>query len=143
MWHSVQAQFGFPEIRQLDIRQPEAIRLIRRNPGAWMHWIRARQILGNNESFEPYTQNLYVRRVLSGEFVQVRKVRRRSWRQNASIWEGREAGKLEMLKRKIGGRNPSSAKCFREKSHIVFIGFLYFTNQTMPQVKSLHHWVSI
>merc|ERR1719440_2300390 len=24
------------------------------------------QILGNNESFEPYTQNLYVRRVLSG-----------------------------------------------------------------------------
>lgn len=31
------------------------------------------QILGNNESFEPYTQNLYVRRVLSGEFVQARK----------------------------------------------------------------------
>ena len=27
------------------------------------------QILGNNESFEPYTQNLYVRRVLSGEFA--------------------------------------------------------------------------
>merc|ERR1712187_614513 len=32
---------------------------------------RTAQILGNNESFEPYTQNLYVRRVLSGEFVQV------------------------------------------------------------------------
>merc|ERR1711935_465548 len=31
------------------------------------------QILGNNESFEPYTQNLYVRRTLSGEFVQVNK----------------------------------------------------------------------
>merc|ERR1712139_499483 len=31
------------------------------------------QILGNNVSFEPYTQNLYVRRVLSGEFVQVNK----------------------------------------------------------------------
>jgi len=29
--------------------------------------------LGNNESFEPYTQNLYVRRVLSGEFVQVNR----------------------------------------------------------------------
>merc|ERR1712093_805871 len=28
---------------------------------------------GNNESFEPYTQNLYVRRVLSGEFVQVNR----------------------------------------------------------------------
>merc|ERR1712070_761148 len=31
------------------------------------------QILGNNESFEPYTQNIYVRRVLSGEFVQVNR----------------------------------------------------------------------
>lgn len=31
------------------------------------------QILGNNESFEPYTQNLYVRRVLAGEFVQVNR----------------------------------------------------------------------
>merc|ERR1719473_1549206 len=31
------------------------------------------QILGNNESFEPYTQNLYVRRTLSGEFVQVNR----------------------------------------------------------------------
>merc|ERR1712166_1494760 len=31
------------------------------------------QILGNNESFEPYTQNLFVRRVLSGEFVMVNR----------------------------------------------------------------------
>lgn len=31
------------------------------------------QILGNNEAFEPYTQNLYVRRVLSGEFVQINR----------------------------------------------------------------------
>lgn len=27
------------------------------------------QILGNNESFEPYTTNIYTRRVLAGEFV--------------------------------------------------------------------------
>lgn len=27
------------------------------------------QILGNNEAFEPYTSNIYVRRVLSGEFI--------------------------------------------------------------------------
>ena len=26
------------------------------------------QILGNNESFEPYTNNIFTRRVLSGEF---------------------------------------------------------------------------
>merc|ERR1712039_190679 len=43
------------------------------------------QILGNNESFEPYTQNLYVRRTLSGEFVQVNRhllndlVQRKLW----------------------------------------------------------------
>merc|ERR1719172_301067 len=43
------------------------------------------QILGNNESFEPYTQNLYVRRVLAGEFVQVNRhlvtdlVQRKLW----------------------------------------------------------------
>ena len=27
------------------------------------------QILGNNESFEPYTSNVYTRRVLAGEFI--------------------------------------------------------------------------
>ncbi|WP_181306749.1 ribonucleoside-diphosphate reductase subunit alpha [Rufibacter sp. XAAS-G3-1] len=31
------------------------------------------QILGNNEGFEPYTSNIYVRRVLSGEFMVVNK----------------------------------------------------------------------
>ncbi|BFG40851.1 hypothetical protein CerSpe_271250 [Prunus speciosa] len=31
------------------------------------------QILGNNECFEPYTSNMYSRRVLSGEFVVVNK----------------------------------------------------------------------
>ena len=31
------------------------------------------QILGNCESFEPYTQNIYTRRVLSGEFVSVNR----------------------------------------------------------------------
>merc|ERR1712241_99651 len=43
------------------------------------------QILGNNESFEPHTQNLYVRRVLSGVFVSVNRhllhdlVKRKLW----------------------------------------------------------------
>merc|ERR1712194_173219 len=49
------------------------------------------QILGNNESFEPYTQNLYVRRVLSGEFVQVNRhllrdlVERGLWNEDVRI----------------------------------------------------------
>merc|ERR1712070_669543 len=49
------------------------------------------QILGNNESFEPYTQNLYVRRVLSGEFVQVNKhlvrdlIERKLWSDNIQM----------------------------------------------------------
>src|ERR1700744_5527057 len=31
------------------------------------------QVFGNNECFEPYTSNIYTRRVLSGEFVIVNK----------------------------------------------------------------------
>jgi ribonucleoside-diphosphate reductase alpha subunit len=31
------------------------------------------QILGNNEAFEPYTSNLYLRRTLAGEFVMINK----------------------------------------------------------------------
>ena len=31
------------------------------------------QILGNNECFEPYTSNIYTRRVLSGQFMVVNK----------------------------------------------------------------------
>lgn len=31
------------------------------------------QILGNNECFEPYTSNIYTRRVLSGEFTMVNR----------------------------------------------------------------------
>ena len=31
------------------------------------------QILGNNEAFEPYTTNLYLRRTLAGEFVMINK----------------------------------------------------------------------
>ena len=31
------------------------------------------QILGNNECFEPFTSNIYTRRVLSGEFVCINK----------------------------------------------------------------------
>ena len=31
------------------------------------------QILGNNECFEPFTSNIYVRRTLAGEFVIINK----------------------------------------------------------------------
>ena len=31
------------------------------------------QILGNNECFEPFTSNIYVRRTLAGEFIMVNK----------------------------------------------------------------------
>jgi ribonucleoside-diphosphate reductase alpha chain len=46
------------------------------------------QILGNNECFEPYTSNIYTRRVLSGEFIVVNKhlledlVERGLWNEN-------------------------------------------------------------
>jgi ribonucleotide reductase alpha subunit len=31
------------------------------------------QVLGNNESFEPFTANCYTRRVLAGEFICINK----------------------------------------------------------------------
>lgn len=37
------------------------------------------QILGNNESFEPYTSNIYSRRVLSGEFQVSRGLGGEGW----------------------------------------------------------------
>jgi ribonucleoside-diphosphate reductase alpha chain len=45
------------------------------------------QILGNNECFEPYTSNIYTRRVLSGEFVIVNKHLLRDL-VNLGLWNG-------------------------------------------------------
>lgn len=57
------------------------------------------QILGNNECFEPYTSNLYTRRVLSGEFIVVNKHLLRDLIQ-LGIWN-------EELKNKIVAANGS------------------------------------
>ncbi|MDE0243274.1 MAG: ribonucleoside-diphosphate reductase subunit alpha [Candidatus Kaiserbacteria bacterium] len=43
------------------------------------------QIFGNNESIEPFTSNLYVRRVLSGEFIVINKHLLRDL-QEAGVW---------------------------------------------------------
>merc|ERR1711957_854963 len=61
------------------------------------------QILGNNESFEPYTQNLYVRRVLSGEFVQVNRhllrdlIRRGLWTDDVRMQLVAHNGSVQQL----------------------------------------------
>ena len=44
------------------------------------------QILGNNECFEPYTSNIYTRRVLSGEFIIVNKYLLRDL-VNLGLWD--------------------------------------------------------
>ncbi|WP_179414931.1 ribonucleoside-diphosphate reductase subunit alpha [Mucilaginibacter sp. E4BP6] len=44
------------------------------------------QILGNNECFEPYTSNIYTRRVLSGEFIVVNKYLLRDL-VNRGLWD--------------------------------------------------------
>jgi ribonucleoside-diphosphate reductase alpha chain len=51
------------------------------------------QILGNNECFEPYTSNIYTRRVLSGEFVVVNKHLMKDLIQ-AGLWNERMKNKL-------------------------------------------------
>jgi ribonucleoside-diphosphate reductase alpha chain len=51
------------------------------------------QILGNNECFEPYTSNIYTRRVLSGEFIVVNKHLLRDLT-NLGLWNDELKNKL-------------------------------------------------
>jgi ribonucleoside-diphosphate reductase alpha chain len=61
------------------------------------------QILGNNEAFEPYTSNIYTRRVLSGEFIVVNKhllndlVARGLWNETLKQEIMRENGSVQNL----------------------------------------------
>jgi ribonucleoside-diphosphate reductase alpha chain len=61
------------------------------------------QILGNNEAFEPYTSNIYTRRVLSGEFIIVNKhllqdlVKLGLWDENLKQELMRENGSVQNL----------------------------------------------
>ncbi len=51
------------------------------------------QILGNNECFEPYTSNIYTRRVLSGEFIVVNKYLLRDL-VNRGLWDNSMKDKI-------------------------------------------------
>lgn len=61
------------------------------------------QILGNNEAFEPYTSNIYTRRVLSGEFIVVNKhlledlVKRGLWNENLKQEIMRHNGSIQNI----------------------------------------------
>jgi ribonucleoside-diphosphate reductase alpha chain len=61
------------------------------------------QILGNNECFEPYTSNIYTRRVLSGEFIVVNKflledlVRLGLWNEDLKQQLMRENGSVQNI----------------------------------------------
>ena len=61
------------------------------------------QILGNNECFEPYTSNIYTRRVLSGEFIVVNKhlledlVRLGLWNENVKQQLMRANGSVQNI----------------------------------------------
>jgi ribonucleoside-diphosphate reductase alpha chain len=61
------------------------------------------QILGNNEAFEPYTSNIYTRRVLSGEFIVVNKhlledlVKRGLWTEDLKQQLMRNNGSVQNL----------------------------------------------
>lgn len=63
------------------------------------------QILGNNEAFEPYTSNIYTRRVLSGEFIVVNKhlledlVKRGLWNEDLKQEIMRHNGSVQHIDR--------------------------------------------
>ena len=52
------------------------------------------QILGNNECFEPFTSNLYVRRVLSGEFIVANKYMMRDLI-DQGLWDERMMNRIK------------------------------------------------
>jgi ribonucleoside-diphosphate reductase alpha chain len=62
------------------------------------------QILGNNECFEPYTSNIYLRRTLSGEFVVVNKhllkdlIRLGVWNESVKNQLIRDNGSVQNIK---------------------------------------------
>lgn len=80
------------------------------------------QILGNNECFEPYTSNIYTRRVLSGEFIVVNKHLLRDL-QKLRIWDSR-------MKNDIIVANGSIQNISRIPDHIKL---LYRTVWEIPQ----------
>jgi len=52
------------------------------------------QILGNNECFEPYTSNMYLRRVLSGEFIVANKYLMKELI-NLNLWDDRMMNRIK------------------------------------------------
>ena len=70
LWgHTPSAQWNWDELRAV-LAQHGARNSLLLAP---MPTASTSQILGNNECFEPYTSNIYTRRVLSGEFIVVNK----------------------------------------------------------------------
>ena len=72
------------------------------------------QILGNTESFEPRTSNLYVRRVLSGEFVIINKYLQMTC-QKLGMWNPALINKIIEHKGSVQGTDlPDEVKeCFK------------------------------
>ena len=62
------------------------------------------QILGNNECFEPFTSNIYVRRTIAGEFIRVNKylmkelINRNSWNEEVKNSIIANNGSIQHLK---------------------------------------------
>lgn len=69
LWENVETELEWEPLRELVKKHGARNSLL----VAPMPTASTAQILGNNECFEPYTSNIYTRRVLSGEFAIVNK----------------------------------------------------------------------
>lgn len=78
------------------------------------------QILGNNECFEPYTSNLYVRRTLAGEFVCVNKHLM-----------------MDLIKRGLWSVEMKNALISQNGSFLLLPFFLFFSSSPLPLPSSL------
>lgn len=76
------------------------------------------QILGNNECFEPFTSNIYLRRTIAGEFVVINKYLL-SELISIGLWNNTIKNKIIVNKGSIQSMNEIPA-CIREKYKIVW-----------------------
>jgi len=93
------------------------------------------QILGNNESFEPYTSNIYSRRVLSGEFQIVNQHLLRDLTE-LGLWDNNMRNKIIAHNGSIQNipEIPENIRALYktawEISQVIFFNFLFFIFHT-------------
>lgn len=103
------------------------------------------QILGNNESIEPYTSNIYVRRVLSGEFVIINPHLLRDLT-TRGLWDNDMQNEILANFGSVQVKTPSIIRVFRfisernsKEMYTVFFSFLEYRTYSRRSESALQN----